>query len=394
MRGSSKGDRVLGKEQLYSGADLESAAANSQMVRTLGDRTRGIRNAALVMYDIAARRRTERCSRYELVVASGATPGGHRLTVAYAGPGANREWCLGIVFAGRCLQTTSACRTAADLRRWILDKRENVDILFGDGVPAELFLGMPFVSLPAWIKQRVPVLDDWPAQVKGLRRNTRQELRRLLRKYRYECSLSSAHGDASDFYDRLYRPYVTQRFGAAALVVDRNTFLRECRRGVLLRLWSDGTLLGGALLRPLGRTLAVVWSALDSATPASSLRGVTDCLDYFSLLYAHLQGYRCLDLGPSRPDLCDGILRYKAKWGGEVSAGFASQALIHLSCRGNAQGLRDFLGRHVFVIREAHGLRAVDPEAMGLRLADGRAAYAPHRDASFSKRGDSAIRTS
>jgi hypothetical protein len=384
----------VGKEQLYSGADLESAAANSHLARKLGDRVLGIRNAALVMYDMVARRSTARSSRYELVVASGETPGGHRLTVAYAGPGANREWCFATVFASHSLQTLSTSQTAADLRRWIMHRREDADILFGDGVPARLFFGMPFVSLPAWVKQRVPVLDDWPAQVEGMRRNTRQELRRFLRKYRYECSLSSALEDASDFYGRLYRPYVTQRFGAAALVVDRSTFLRECRRGILIRLWSNGTLLGGAVLRPVGRALAVVWSALDAATPASSLRGVTDCLDYFSLLYAHLQGYRCLDLGPSRPDLRDGILRYKAKWGGEISAGFASQALIHLSCRANGQALQDFLGRHVFVIREANGLRAVEPQSMSLMLADDSPVYGPHRDASCSKRGNSAIRSS
>jgi hypothetical protein len=179
-----------------------------------------------------------------------------------------------------------------------------------------------------------------------------------LRKYEFGCSLVRRNEDFAFFYDSLYRPYVAQRFGAAAHVVERNAFLRECRRGALLRVSGQGGILGAALLRPVGRTMAVVWSAPDPQRKPAELRGVTDTLDYFSLLYAHLRRCRWLDLGPSRPDLHDGILRYKGKWGAEIAGGRVPQPTISLACAGQSNAQRNFLRRHAFLTRCSGGFRA------------------------------------
>src|SRR5690606_15013369 len=171
--------------------------------------------------------------------------------------------------------------------------------------------------------------------------------------------------DYRDFYENLYVPYVTQRFGPAAFVVDPTSFYQECRRGVLLRLTHEKRVVGAALLRPIGRTMAVVWSALAVRGGGDALRGVTDSLDYFSLLYAHMTGCRWLDLGPSRPDLCDGILRYKSKWGAEITEGLVPQATIMWSCKDSLAGDLVFCKRHVFLTKTNKGLQA-------LMVIDGR----------------------
>jgi hypothetical protein len=80
-------------------------------------------------------------------------------------------------------------------------------------------------------------------------------------------------------------------------------------------------------------------------------------MDYFSLLYAHLRRCSWLDFGPSRPDLFDGALRYKAKWGAEVHPGLAPQAEIRCACRGTRAA--DFLERHAFLVRANGGLRGL-----------------------------------
>jgi hypothetical protein len=141
---------------------------------------------------------------------------------------------------------------------------------------------------------------------------------------------------------------------------------------VLLQVSRADGVLGAALLRPVGRTMAVVWSALDSARGPDGLRGVTDALDYFSLLYAHLRGCRWLDLGPSRPDLYDGTLRYKAKWGSEIYPGLMPQPKIYLRCNRSGSG---FLQRHAFLLRVTGGFRAVlvvngdgDADTLGPKL--------------------------
>jgi hypothetical protein len=369
-------------DSLYAGPDLQRAAELSPLRRTPGDRFRGVRNAAAILGDLAKKRLEARATaNCELVVATGPDPlTGDELRAAYIGAGENRAWCLSSVFDRHEVTARRSAVDPADIPRLVADMRDDVDVLFIEGILGRSFArsfdesGPPFAGMPAWIKQRVRLHGDWPRQVAGLKRDTRQETARILRKYQYGCSLTRRPEDHADFYDRLYLPYVTGRFGPAAHVVERRRFLTECRRGVLLRLAREGHLLGAALLRPVGRTMAVVWSALHPEKESADLRGATDALDYFSLLYAHLQRCRWLDLGPSRPDLCDGTLRYKAKWGSEIYRGLVSQSGVTWRCNEKRAGGLGFLRRHVFLIRVAGGLRAV-------AVVDGGA------DASASKLG-------
>ncbi|MEX2123320.1 MAG: hypothetical protein WD795_05475 [Woeseia sp.] len=360
-------DPLLAQEILYAGPDLRKAARQSRIHQTPRDRLDGVRNATAILSDVIANRiRHRNKTRFELVIAIGKSPDtGDKLTAAYAGPGDNRAWCLSNVFAQYEVSDRTSAKEPDDVRRLLAAAKGNVDVFFREGLAGDVFsqAGLPFVRMPAWIKQRVRVLGDWPAQIDGMRRDTRQETARILRKYRYTCHLTRNADDHANFYDRLYRPYVARRFGATAHLVERDRFLKECRRGVVLQLTLQHTVLGAALLRPVGRTMAVVWSALDPDKEAVHLRGVTDALDYFSLLYAHLRGCRWLDLGPSRPDLCDGTLRYKAKRGAAIYPGLVPQSDIAWACRGQSDGERDFLLRHAFLIRTAgesrSGLRAV-----------------------------------
>jgi hypothetical protein len=354
---------LVRQDSLYTGADLHQAAEKSRLNHSLHDRIRGIRNAAAILSDVTANRLRRRDKpRFELVIATGTdVDSGDTLTAAYAGSGDNCGWCLSSVFADYEEAERLPAEQPADLQRLLAAVRGKVDVLFVEGVPAGFcsLSGLSFVRMPAWIKQRVRVLESWPAQIDSLRRETRQEAGRFLRKYGFGCSLTRETEDFEHFYDSLYQPYIARRFGLAAHFVERSRFLSECRRGVLLRVTRDGQIPGAALLRPVGRTMAVVWSALDPGRKSSELRGVTDSLDYFSLLYAHLRGFRWLDLGPSRPDLYDGILRYKGKWGAEIFGGLAPQSTISLACAGRSRAQQNFLKRHAFLVRRSSDFQAV-----------------------------------
>jgi hypothetical protein len=201
------------------------------------------------------------------------------------------------------------------------------------------------------------VKRDWREQVDGMHRGTRQETARILRRQRYRCRLTSDARDFARFYDELYSPYIARRFGAAALIVERERFIDECRRGIVMQLLQGDSVIAAALLRRTGNSMAVVWTGHDLAIGGAG-QGATDALDYFSLLYAHLKGCRWLDFGPSRPDLLDGALRYKAKWGAAIHAGLVPQSSIFWTCQGGHDTVAQFLRRHVFLVRNGSGLTA------------------------------------
>ncbi len=104
--------------------------------------------------------------------------------------------------------------------------------------------------------------------------------------------------------------------------------------------------------------MATVWSGILPDIDDRALRGITDALDYFALLYSHLKECRWYDLGPSRPDLKDGIFRYKAKWGAEVTLGRVSPSTIFWSPGGSPDIPKAILEQHVFLTRQDKQLLA------------------------------------
>lgn len=353
-------NREATSESLYRGADLANAAARSTVRSPALSRIRGAVNALRVLGDAAREKiSASGARRFEVVIARDAAAT-TSLTAAYAGTGANRQWCLATAFERPEVTEVRPCDSRDEVRRLVAELGRRVNITYTDGADAGGFAtGDPsFLSLPAWIKQKLPIQADWTRQLSSLRRGTRQEVARMLRKYGYGCRLTTNARDAEHFYRQLYEPYVRRRFGAGVIVVEPARFLAECRRGVILQLLRGNTVVAAALLRRVAHSMAIVWSAPDPRTDPAELRGATDTMDYFSLLYAHLSRCKWLDFGPSRPDLHDGALRYKSKWGTRVTPGLIPQSPLGIRCSGSDNAEFAFLMRHAFIGRAGNGLAA------------------------------------
>lgn len=344
---------------LYAGPDLYHAAEKSSVRASLHDRLAGTRNAFAIAADVVtARLRRDREASYRVLVARGTTDDpGTTITTAYAGTGNNQKWFFSTIYKRYEITESRTVELTDEPGQYL----GGADIVVTEGIPENALppVDAAVLRMPAWVKQRLRIEGNWQRQVSSLRRTTRQEIARILRKYGYGCRLSVNAGDCANFYDRLYRPFVERRFGLTAHIVERDSFLAECRRGVLLQLLKDEEVVGAALLRPLGRTLTVVWSAHDPDMELSRLRGASDAMDYFSLLYAHLKGFRWLEFGPSRPDLYDGVLRYKSKWGCEVHSGLVPQQEMRLAIPRNSPAETEFLPRHAFIVKTRRGLRGL-----------------------------------
>ena len=357
-------------ESLHNGDDLANAAKQSRVGRTVADSFTGLSNSLAILGGVLTKRFAAGArAPYELVTATGKSPGSDTvLTAVYAGTGANRAWCLSSVFDHYDETVVTSAQSLRDILPRVTELAANANFVFGDGIDTKPIAdaGLNALTLPAWVKQRLRVQQDWASQLKLMRRGTRQEISRILRKQEFASRLTNDHADFEHFYTDLYTPYATRRFSHGVLLVDRQQFIAECRRGIVLQLVCRQSVVGASLLRRVGNTMAIVWSALDPQAEPRDVRGATDALDYFSLLYAHLKGCRWLDFGPSRPDLYDGALRYKSKWGAEVNAGWVPQSAIHVAAGGRHAAENEVLWRHAFVGK-------VGGELVGVAFIDGDA---------------------
>ena len=180
-------DESQRRRALYSGPDLINAAERSSIDRSMRDRYTGWANGLGILTDAVRYRRQQNINpQFELVIATGPVKGTSiAASVAYAGNGANRDWCIGTTISERndikTEQYSSAEETIDALRKTI----EDVDIVIVDDLDDNLVADLPtdFVRTPAWIKQRVSLADNWPSQIRSLKREMRQEVSRILRKY-------------------------------------------------------------------------------------------------------------------------------------------------------------------------------------------------------------------
>jgi hypothetical protein len=351
---------------LYSGDDLQHASERSTL-RADEALSAWIRNPCAAVLDIARRRaRPGDGPPLQATLALGPPAADSApLTVLYVGRGPTRHDCLARTLTGWRVVEERVVDDPRLLTATIAELVLQADIGFAEGIDLQAVEGLPrqTIATPAWIKQHVSILPDWQEQLRQLKRSTRREVSRYLRKYGYRCRVVTDSTGHEQLYDTMYRPHIQRRFGDGAQLVDRDKFLLECRHATVLQLVREGVPLGGVVLRRRGNVMIANWPGLDERSAVNP--GVNDCLDYFSILAAHLLGCRALDLGASRADLNDGVLRYKAKWGARLTAGFAPQTDIHWWYRDTGPRVMQALRRRIPLTRIDAGFAAllfVQPE--------------------------------
>ena len=202
--------------------------------------------------------------------------------------------------------------------------------------------GMP-LRMPAWVSQEIRCGSGSPLVLPA---ELRKEVRRHSRREGYELDLSTEAGDIRRFYAELYRPYVTARFRAGAVVVDEDRFLAVSRGMTLAILRAGGERVAGMLFQQRGATLHLGWFGSASVPPRA---GASEVLDAGVIERAAAQGARRVVMGHSRPSLADGVVRYKSRFGAAVRPTRFPQRVIGLSILRHSQSLAASLNAARFV---------------------------------------------
>lgn len=176
-------------------------------------------------------------------------------------------------------------------------------------LPAALDLRMP-----AWVSQEIRAPAGAPLEIPSA---VRKEAMRHMRREGYAVELCSDGARLDSFYHEYYRPYVTQRFGPGALVVDEHRFRAVGRGQTLAMLTAGGQWVAGLLFRLAGGTLELGWFG-SLVHPIRA--GASEVLDAWVIGHAAERGARRAVLGHSRPSLADGVVRYKSRFGAEIRA--------------------------------------------------------------------------
>ena len=180
------------------------------------------------------------------------------------------------------------------------------------------------LRMPAWVSQELLAAGASPVTLPA---PMLKEVRRQTRRNAYELRFSTDVRDVRRFYDTLYRPYVTARFGSGAVLVDETQFLAVSRGMTLAMLMAAGEWVAGMLLQQRGATLHLGWFGSTTVPPRA---GASEVLDAGSIAWGAAKGVRRVVMGHSRPSLADGVVRYKSRFGASVRPTRFPQRIVGL----------------------------------------------------------------
>jgi len=209
------------------------------------------------------------------------------------------------------------------------------------------------LRFPAWVSQEIRAAPRKPLAVPTA---VRKEAQRHMRREGYEVDVAGDEA-VGDFYRDHYRPYIRQRFGAGALLVDEPRFRETARGMALARLLANGRWLAGLLFRVQGTTLELGWfGSREFPLPG----GASEVLDDWVIGQAAERGARRAVMGHSRPSLADGVVRYKARFGAVLRATRFPQRVVGIEVRRPTGAVTAALNGARFVTFSGDGAEATE----------------------------------
>ena len=282
---------------------------------------------------------------------------GEPLRLLYVGSGNHLAWVRDLAFRECRLEAEEDGLAVWRTRRLVESRAQDADLVIAD-LPwpwHRQLQGRGFVEVPAWINQRFALPGHWPEVLPRLRRSARGEDMRAIRKNRLQYRLVRDESAIRRFYDEMYVPHLTRRFGEAAWI-EPEWKIRYCvESGTLMEIRRDEELVAAQVLWGSRGSLHFLWAGAAGEHFGHETRGIFPALYYYGLLYAFENGFDEADYCGSRPLLSDGIFQMKRRWGASVFDGWSRDTLFVRPRRMSAASLA-FLARNPFIAREAGGL--------------------------------------
>jgi hypothetical protein len=196
--------------------------------------------------------------------------------------------------------------------------RESADltVVRVDRLSARLLFDGDYLCVPEWIGTRLRLPIDVAALAR--RRNSVAEDVRKARRSGMTANVSREPADFATFYHRLFIPYTVARHGRDAHLAGFHRLQRSFRLGGILWVLRDGVPVAGNLFEQRGGTLILQAIGVTEGDIAWRQRGAISALYVHTIAHAQRSGCTMIDMRGARPSLTNGLLRYKAKWGGEL----------------------------------------------------------------------------
>lgn len=249
------------------------------------------------------------------------------ISVIYLGEGKSLDYIKSIFFQTSPDDSITDHYSLLEILCGIRPKIDGYDLRVCEFTPRVMrFIRSPgSFKTPDWIEQVIPLDGSWEEVVARFRKNTRTTDLRKVRKYNFAHDIVTDQKSIEYFYDNLYLPYLTQRFGDAFDVIDRDWLISVGKKGGLLRILDGDRVIAGVVIHYGEDYLDWIWTGALTGEDTAQENGAFSTLYYHSIKHAHDKGFSIIKLNNTRAFLNDGLHRYKRKWGAHIARSRSSE---------------------------------------------------------------------
>jgi hypothetical protein len=282
---------------------------------------------------------------------------GKPLRVFYFGSVNHLAWVRDSAFASCTLESERLRIPVWHAQREIALAAAGVDVVVAD-LPwpwQRQLRGRGFIEVPAWVNQRLALPEQWRDVFPRLRRSARGEDLRAIRKNGLTYRLVRNENAIRRFYEEMYVPHLTRRFGEAAYI-EPEWKIRYCvEQGTLMEILRGEEVVAAQVLWGSRGSLHFLWAGTKGREFGNETRGTFPALYYYGIVHAFENGFDEADYCGSRPVLADGIFQMKRRWGASVFDGWSRDTLF-IRARSLSGPALEFLVRNPLVERKDGGL--------------------------------------
>jgi len=174
-----------------------------------------------------------------------------------------------------------------------------------------------FLRLPYLVDMRVRA-DEVAKRRQLGRSKTVGRAHMRWRQHGFSATQRSGPADLKLFYDTMYQPFISARYGDAAAVLDYSAMQRALQHGALVWIEQDGRPVAAQLVEQCGSTLHLIAGGTSLEPVAARTAGVLAALMVAGTDFAITNGFEWINLGGCMPWITDGVLQNKREWGAEL----------------------------------------------------------------------------
>lgn len=215
-----------------------------------------------------------------------------------------------------------------------------------------------FLTLAPWVNMVIPIGKTWETVVSRWAKNVKGEDLRRIRKHQLNFRTIDSEQAFRDFYHAFYVPYVTMRFRDAVFIEPEAKIVAVHEYGEIIEILREDTVIAAGILIDTNGSLGFHWTGVPEGLDPRMGDGAFAALYYFIVRLAYERGCYEVDCFTSRPTLTDGVVRYKRKWGAQLSGCDDMNGQILLKPMRRNRAVTTFLEQNPLITRVDGGFTA------------------------------------